>query len=159
MSEFERMPKDLAALFSGEGFAARHGVALPFVTVDPEGYPRASLLSFGEVRARSREELSVAVRTGSHTAANLIRRRSAMLFYLARRRAIWVQARAGRGHTCACDPDRQIFPLSVVRVKVDAAGPEEGAAELLTGPIFTTGDADRIFSAGLFDELGRERDS
>src|ERR1700730_4391632 len=126
MAESTRLPDQLQVLFSGEGFEQRHGVALPFVTVDPEGYPRAALLSFGEVRARSREELSVAVRTGSHTAANLIRRRSAMLFYRARRRAIWVQARAGRGHTCACDPDRQIFPLSVVRVKVDSAGPEEG---------------------------------
>jgi hypothetical protein len=66
---------------------------------------------------------------------------------------------AGRGHTCACDPDRQIFPLSVVRVKVDATGPEEGAVELLTGPLFTASEPDRVFSAGLFEELGRETTS
>ncbi len=155
-AEFERMPRDLETLFSGEGFAARHGVALPFVTVDPEGYPRAALLSFGEVRARSRSELTVAVRIGSHTAANLIRRKTALLTYLARGHAIWVQVRAGRGRTSACDPERQIFPLSVVRVKIDSTGPEEGSAELLTGPIFSAGDPDRIFSPVLFDELGRE---
>ena len=155
MAELERMPQDLEALFSGKGFAARHGVALPLVTVDPEGYPRAALLSFGEVRALSRRELSVAVRTGSHTAANLIRRRMAMLYYLSRNRAVWVQARVGRGRTSSCDPERQIFPLSVVRVKVDEAGSGEGSSSLLTGPLFTASDPDRIFSDCLFEELGR----
>ncbi|HKD10909.1 MAG TPA: hypothetical protein VKE50_02495 [Thermoanaerobaculia bacterium] len=154
-TELERMPRELEALFSGEGFAARHGVALPFVTVDPEGYPRAALLSFGEIRARSRQELTVAVRAGSHTAANLIRRRTAMISYLARGHAVWVQVRAGRGRTSMFDPDRQIFPLTVVRVKIDAAGPEEGDAELLTGPILTTSHPERIFSAPLFEELGK----
>jgi hypothetical protein len=155
-TELERMPKELEALFSGEGFAARHGVALPFVTVDPEGYPRAALLSFGEIRARSRQKLAVAVRTGSHTAANLIRRRTAMIFYLARGNAVWLQVRAGRGRTCMFDPNRQIFPLTIVRVKSDAAGPDEGDAQLLTGPILTSSQPDRIFSVPLFEELGRE---
>jgi hypothetical protein len=155
MPEFERMPQDLEALFSGEGFTARHGVALPLVTVDPEGYPRAALLSFGEVRARSRREFAIAVRAGGHTAANLIRRRAAMLYYLARSRAVWIQLQAGRGHASTCDPERQIFPLSVVRVKIDVTGPEEGPVALLTGPIFTTSDPDRIFSRRLFEELGR----
>ena len=155
MAEGTRIPDPLQVLFSGEGFAQRHGVALPFVTVDPEGYPRAALLSFGEVRARSRRELVVAVRAGSHTAANLIRRRTAMLYYLGRHCAMWVQVRAGRGHSSATDPERQIFPLTVVRVKVDEAGSEEGAS-LLTGPIFTTAEPDRIFSERLFEELGRE---
>ncbi len=155
-TNLERMPRELEALFSGEGFAARHGVALPFVTVDPEGYPRAALLSFGEIRARSRKELAVAVRAGSHTAANLIRRKTAMFSYLARGSAVWVQVRAGRGRMSTFDSGRQIFPLTVVGVKVDAAGPEEGDAELLTGPIFTTAHPDRVFSAPLFEELGRD---
>jgi hypothetical protein len=156
MAESTRIPDQLQVLLSGEGFAQHHGVALPFVTVDPQGFPRAALLSFGEVRARSRKELVVAVRAGSHTAANLIRRRTAMLYYLGRNCAMWVQARAGRGHACASDPERQIFPLSVVRVKVDEAGSGEGDASLLTGPIFTTAEPDRIFSEQLFEELGRE---
>lgn len=98
----------------------------------------------------------VAVRTGSLTAANLIRRRAALLYYLDRHRAVWVQVRAGRGHTASCDSERQIFPLSVVRVKVDAAGPEEGSVELLTGPIFTASNPERLFSVRLFEELGHE---
>jgi len=158
MSQPARIPEQLQLLFSGEGFAQRHGVALPFVTVDPEGYPRAALLSFGEVRARSRRELVVAVRAGSHTAANLIRRRAAMLYYLGRHCAIWVQVRAGQGRSSTSDPERQIFPLSVVRVKVDEAGPGEEGVSLLTGPIFTAAEPDRIFSEQLFEELGREEE-
>jgi hypothetical protein len=154
MSELERMPRDLETLFPGQGFAARQGLALPLVTVDPEGYPRAALLSF-EVRAHSRERLAVAVRAGTHTAANLIRRRTAMLYYLSRRRAVWVQACVGRGRNSICDPDRQIFPLSVVRVKIDEPAGEEGSVSLLTGPLFTAADPERIFSFSLFEELGR----
>ncbi len=156
MPELSRIPDQLQSLFSGQGFSQRHGVALPFVTVDPEGYPRAALLSFGEVRAISRRELVVAVRAGSRTAANLIRRRVAMLYYLGRHSAIWVQVRAGRGHVSTADPERHIFPLSVVRVKVDEAGAGEEGGSLLTGPIFTVAEPDRIFSEQLFEELGRE---
>src|SRR5215471_3924896 len=151
MSDLERLPRDLEALFSGEGFSARHGIAIPFVTVDPEGYPRAALLSFGEVRAVSRRELVVAVRAGSHPAANLIRRRVAMLYYLGRHTVIWVQARAGRGHVSTSDPERQIFPLSVVRVKIDQADAGEQGASLLTGPILTVAEPDRLFSEELFE--------
>jgi hypothetical protein len=79
-----------------------------------------------------------------------------LLFYLSRHRAVWLQVRAGRGRTSSCDPERQIFPLSVVRVKVDSAGSEEGVVELLTGPIFTASDPEQIFSIGLFEELGQE---
>jgi hypothetical protein len=155
MSELEKMPRDLEALFSGRGFAQRHGCALPLVTVDPGGYPRAALLSFGEIRAQSRTQLTVAVQTRSQTAANLIRRPQAMLYYLGRDYCAFVQASAGRGRACDCDPDRQIFPLAVFRVKVDQPGPEEGDVEVLTGPLFSAANPDRIFSQPLFDELAR----
>jgi hypothetical protein len=153
MAELAKLPPDLATLFGGKGFATRHGLILPLVTVDPEGYPRAALLSFGEIRARSRSEIAVAVRSGSRTAANLIRRPAAMISYLGRHRAVWVQARAGRGHPSACDPEKQIFPLSVVRVKIDAADSAEGAVSIVTGPIFTAREPDRVFSKQLFEEL------
>ena len=153
------MPRDLEILFSGKGFAERHGCALPFVTVDPGGYPRAALLSFGEVRAHSGKRLSVAVRTRSHTAANLIRRPQAMLYYMSRGGCVLVQARAGHGRACDCDPDRQIFPLSVFRVKVDRASLQEGPVEILTGPLFSAAEPDRIFSQPLFEELGKAKTS
>ncbi len=79
-----------------------------------------------------------------------------MLYHLGRHSAVWVQASAGRGHVSTSDPERQIFPLSVVRVKVDEAGSGERSVLLLTGPIFTAAEPDRIFSGQLFEKLGRE---
>jgi hypothetical protein len=159
MPELEKMPRDLEILFSGKGFTERHGCALPLITVDAGGYPRAALLSFGEVRAHSGKRLSIAVRTRSHTAANLIRRPQAMLYYIGRHFCVVVQARAGHGRSCDCDPERQIFPLSVFRVKVDRAATREGPVEILTGPLFSAAQPDHIFSQPLFDELGKSRTS
>lgn len=153
--ELDRLPAEIQFALAGAGFRARRRLALPFLTVDPGGFPRAALLTLGEVRAQSRTLLAVAVRAGSHTAANLIRRKTAMLFYLARNKAVWVQGKAGRGRVSLFDADRQIFPLAVVRVKVDRPLPEEGAVALAGGPTFTTGSADRLFSEELFEELGR----
>jgi hypothetical protein len=153
--EVDRLPVEIQFALSGAGFRARRRLALPFLTVDPGGFPRAALLTLGEVRAQSRTLLSVAVRAGSRTAANLIRRKTAMLLYLARNKAVWVQAKAGRGRVSAFDPDRQIFPLAVTRVKVDRPLTEEGAVALAGGPTFTAVGAERLFSPELFEELGR----
>ena len=153
MPEFDRLPRDLEKLFSGQAFAARSRIVLPFLTIDPEGFPRAALLTVAEVRAISRTDLNVAVRTGSRTAANLIRREKAALYYLARNSAIWIQATAGRGHTSDSDSDRQIFPLKVFQVKVDQASPEEGMVSLLGGPTFAARYARSLFSEELFEEL------
>ncbi len=151
--ELEKLPVEIQFALSGSGFRSRRRLALPFLTVDPGGFPRAALLTLGEVRALSRTVLAVAVRAGSHTAANLIRRRTATLFYLARNRAVWVQAKAGRGRVSDFDPDRQIFPLAVVRVKVDRPAPEEGVAALAGGPTFSARGSDRLFSEELYQEL------
>ena len=153
--ELDRLPAEIQFALAGAGFRARRRLALPFLTVDPGGFPRAALLTLGEVRAQSRTLLAVAVRAGSHTAANLIRRKTAMLFYLARNKAVWVQGKAGRGRVSLFDADRQIFPLAVVRVKVDRPLPEEGAVALAGGPTLSTGSADRLYSEELFEDLGR----
>lgn len=153
--ELDRLPPEIQLALSGAGFRMRRRLALPFLTVDPGGYPRAALLTMGEVRARSRTVLAVAVRAGSHTAANLIRRRTATLLYLARHQAVWVQTRAGRGRSSDYDPDRQIFPLAVIRVKVDRPSPGEGPVALAGGPTFSARGSDQLFSEELFEELGR----
>jgi hypothetical protein len=153
--ELDRLPAEVHRALSGAGFRARRRLALPFLTVDPGGFPRAALLTLGEVRARSPREIVVAVRGGSRTAANLIRRKTATLFLLARNQAVWIQARAGRGRVCDFDPERQIFPLAVVLVKVDRVAPGEGGTTLAGGPTFTARGADRLFSDELFAELGR----
>jgi hypothetical protein len=154
--EFDRLPRELEDILSGKGFRARKRLALPFLTIDPEGFPRAALLTLSEVRANSREVLCVAVQAGSHTAANLIRRQRAALYYLARRWTAWIQATAGHGRTSDADPERQIFPLAVFRVKVDSASPREGEIALLSGPTFAAATGGRpLFSHELFEELGK----
>jgi len=159
--ELDRLPPEIEFVLSERGFRERklrrglHGrLAIPFLTVDPGGYPRAALLTLGEIRATSRSTLAVAVRAGSRTAANLIRRKTATVLYLARNKAVWVQARAGRGRPSDCDPDRQIFPLTVIRVKVDRPAPEEGVVALTGGPTFSARAGSRLFSEDLYRELG-----
>ncbi len=156
MPEFDKLPRDLELLLSGEAFRERNRLILPFLTLDPEGFPRACLLTLSEIRARSRTALSVAVRTGSRTAANLIRRQNAALLYLARHRAVWIQARAGRGRNCDRDPGRQIFPLAVFRVNVNRPNAPDGRVSLSGGPTVSARDAGTLFSEELFEELGRE---
>jgi hypothetical protein len=153
--EFARMPGELVEILSGGAFRKRRRLVLPFLTTDPGGYPRAALLTPGEVRALSASSLAVAVHAGSRTAANLIRRGEAALLYLARGCAASIQAKAGHGRTSVNDPDRQIFPLTVVRVRFDEPGHEEGQVALLTGPTFTGRDGGRLFSEELFAELGK----
>jgi hypothetical protein len=157
--ELDQLPREIQFALSGTGFRARRRLALPFLTVDPGGIPRAALLTLGEVRARSRREIVVAVRAGSRTAANLIRRRTATLLYLARNHAVWVQAKAGRARVSDVDPDRQIFPLSIVNVKVDRPTAEERPATLAAGPTFTLRGSENLFSDELYAELGGERQS
>src|SRR6266496_2811184 len=138
MPEFDRLPRDLVEILSGKAFRARKRLALPFLTIDPEGFPRAALLTLSEVRATSPTSLCVAVQSKSLTAANLIRRQKAALYYLAR-----------NGRVCGADPDRQIFPLTVFRVKVDHASPREGAVALLSGPTFPAAGGAELFSEEL----------
>ena len=155
MAEYDRLPRQLEVILSGKGFKERKRLALPFLTVDPEGFPRAALLTLSEVRALSRTELSVAVQSKSHTAANLIRRQKAALCFLARECAAWIQATAGHGRVCDADPDRQIFPLSVYRVKMDRGTAGEEDVELLSGPTYSCPDGRENFSEQLFAELAR----
>jgi hypothetical protein len=155
MPEFDRLPRVLVEILSGKAFRARKHLALPLLTIDPEGFPRAALLTPSEVRATSPTDLRVAVQAKSLTAANLIRRQKAALYYLAANRVAWIQASAGHGRVCDADPDRQIFPLAVFRVKVDHPSLREGAARLLCGPTFSDADGAGLFSEELFEELGR----
>lgn len=149
------MPRELYRALSGEAFHRRRRLVLPLLTTDPEGYPRVALLTLSEVRATSATALTVAVKSGSRTALNLIRRGSATVLYLARGVAASVQAKAGRGRACGAHPDRQLFPLQVLRVRLDRPSAGEGNVALLTGPTFTGSDGARLFSEELFAELGK----
>ena len=155
MEELNRLPRELESSLSGESFRRRRRLVFPLLTTDSEGYPRASFLTPGELRANSARDIAVAVRGTGQTALNLIRRRRATLLYMYRGLSASVQLRAGRGRACDADPDRQVFPLKVVSVRLDRPSRREGRVSLLTGPAFTGPDAPRLFSEELFSELGR----
>jgi hypothetical protein len=155
MADLDRMPRPLHAALGGSGFRRRRRLVLPLLTADPEGFPRVALLTFGEVRANSASELAVAVRAGSRTEFNLVRRATATLLYLTRPLTASVQARAGHGRISRSNPSRLVFPLRVERVRVDRPSPEEGDVALLAGPTFTGRDAGDLFSEELFAELGK----
>lgn len=157
VKDLDRLPRELEHALSGNAFRRRRRLVLPLLTTDPEGYPRAALLTAGEVRANSSRQLTVAVLAASRTALNLIRRRRATLLFMHRAGTASVQARAGRGRVCAVDPDRHLFPLTVDRVRIDRPAAEEGDVTLLSGPTFTGADAGRLFWPELFEELGRVR--
>jgi hypothetical protein len=152
--ELTRMPPALAAALSGEAFRRRRRHVLLLGTSDPDGFPRFSLLTLGEIRALSDSSLAVAVRARSRTAVNLMRRATATLLYLSRNLTASIQARAGRGRVCRADPLRRLFPLRVESVRLDRPDPAEGEVELLTGPTFGGGGAAALFSDELFAELG-----
>ena len=149
------MPRELQRVLAGEGFRRRRRQILPLLTTDPEGFPRVALLTLAEVRANSSNELCVAVRAGSRTAFNLVRRGTATLLYLHRLLTASVQARAGRARVCGTDPGRRLFPLRVERVRLDRPDAAEGRVALLTGPTFGGADANGLFSDELFAELGK----
>ncbi len=153
MQEMTALPPQIARSLGGEAFRRRRRIVLPFLTADPEGFPRAALLTAGEVRALSPGAIAVAVLGASRTALNLIRRRQATLLFLQRNLAASIRLRAGRGRVCRWDPDRTLFPLAVFRVRVDAASPREGKVALMSGAMFGGADAAGLFSEELFAEL------
>jgi hypothetical protein len=65
--------------FSQRELAARLGVALPLVTVDPEGRPHPMLLSYLEVKAYDTRTVGLVLLAKSRTARNLVERQTATL--------------------------------------------------------------------------------
>jgi hypothetical protein len=153
MQELNALPPDVERTLGGEAFRRRRRIVLPFLTVDPEGYPRAALLTAGEVRALSSSALAVAVLAGSRTALNLIRRQQATVLCLQRNLAASIRVKAGRGRTSRRDPDRTLFPLAVFRVRLDRPDRRERRVALLAGPVFAGADAESLFSEELFAEM------
>lgn len=153
MPESSRLSPELVRLLGAEGFRARRKLAIPLLTCDPEGIPRAALLSFSEVRALSPRRLAVAVASGSRTEANLIRRTGATLLVLDAGLSVSIQSQAGKARVSQAQPGRKIFPLRVIGVKEDEPLPGEQHVSISNGPRFAGAHAEEVFLPALFDEL------
>jgi hypothetical protein len=153
--ESKKLSPALTRLLGEEGFQARSKLAIPLLTCDPEGIPRSALLSFSEVRALSSNRIAVAVSSGSRTEANLIRRAGATLLLLDAGISVSIQAHAGKARVSIAAPEKKIFPLRVLGVKVDEPLPGEQNVAIANGPRFAGTRAESLFSPALFDELAR----
>jgi hypothetical protein len=153
--EARKLSPKLTRLLGEEGFQARNKLAIPLLTCDPEGIPRAALLSFSEVRVLSPNRIAVAVSSGSKTEANLIRRAGATLLVLDAGLSISIRAHAGKARVSVASPEKKIFPLRVLGVKTDEPLPGEKGVAIANGPRFAGAHAEALFSESLFEELGR----
>jgi hypothetical protein len=152
--ESTKLSPGLVRLLGEDGFRARRKLAIPLLTCDPEGIPRAALLAFSEIRALSSRRIAVAVSSGSRTEANLIRRPGATLLIFDAGTSVSIRCQAGKARVSSAQPDRKIFPLRVVGVKEDEPLPGEQAVALANGPRFAGPRANDLFLPALFDELG-----
>ena len=154
MPETGRLSPALKRLLGEQGFLARRKLGIPLLTCDPEGIPRAALLSFSEVRALSSSRLAVAVLSGSRTEANLIRRRGATLLVLDAGMSVSIRTKAGKALPSVAASEKKIFPLRVISVKEDEPLPDEKSVAIVNGPRFAGPRAEALFSPALFEELG-----
>lgn len=153
MPESTKLSPELVRLLGEDGFRARRKLAIPLLTCDPEGAPRAALLALSEIRALSPRRMAVAVSSGSRTEANLIRRPGATLLLLDAGQSVSIRCEAGKARVSTARPDRKIFPLRVVGVKEDEPLPGEQNVAIASGPRFAGPHADELFLPALFDEL------
>lgn len=115
----------LVERLSQRDLASRLGVAMPVVTVDPEGRPHAMLCSYLEILADGERTLRLAIGARSRSARNLTERRMATVLIVEPELAVYIKTRLRRGPVAFGDLAR--FDLRVEDVQEDRpAAWEEG---------------------------------
>jgi hypothetical protein len=113
----------------------RLGVALPFVTVDPDNRPHPMLLSYLEVRAYDPGTLGLVIGQASRSTRNLVERRAGTLLILEPDAVIYVKTRAVDGPLPVEGGEPfglGYFLLGVEEVLEDAAADWEGGLRITT---------------------------
>jgi len=121
----------LVTRFSQRDLARRLGVALPFITIDPDHRPHPMLLSYLEVRAYDPTTVGLVIQAQSRSAHNLVERRAATLLVIEPDATVYVKLRTVDG------------PLSV------AGGAEFGLGYFLLEVDQVLEDAAAVWEAGM----------
>jgi hypothetical protein len=87
----------LVERLSQRDIARRLGVALPLVTIDPEGHPHPMVVSYLEVRAYDSGTLGLVIHAASGSARNLRERRVATLIVIEPDLTVYVKTRTVDG--------------------------------------------------------------
>ena len=111
-------------------------VAVPLISVDPEGYPHVALLSYFELFLQD-GSLGFFVHEGSRTGRFLKSGRRCTLLFVNRDYVVYVKGRARwKGDRESCS----VFRLRVEAVLEDSPLPEEGEVFLQSGIRFGAGE-------------------
>ena len=111
-------------------------VAVPLISVDPEGYPHVALLSYFELFLQD-GSLGFFVHEGSRTGRFLKSGRRCTLLFVNRDYVVYVKGRAcWKGDRESCS----VFRLRVEAVLEDSPLPEEGEVFLQSGIRFGAGE-------------------
>ena len=129
----QTLPPALVERLSQRDLARRLGVAIPFVTVDPEGRPHAMLLSYLEIRAHDAGSVGLVILATSRSARNLVERGTGTLLIVEPDLVAYVKLRAVDGPLPvpgATDLGLGYFLLAVEEVLEDAAAEWEGGMRM-----------------------------
>lgn len=90
------LPGPLRDLLNGRDLGRKVGHTFLLLTVDETGWPRAAMLSAGEVLATAADEVMVALWPDSNSTANLSRTGEATLVAVVAPESYYIRLRAGR---------------------------------------------------------------
>jgi hypothetical protein len=130
------LPPPLVERLAQRDLATRLGLALPFVTVDPDGRPHPMLLSYLELRAYDAGSLGLVIGARSRSARNLIERQKGTLLVVEPDATVYVKLAAVDGPLPVADDgglDLGYFLLAVEEVLEDAAAEWEGGMRITSG--------------------------
>jgi hypothetical protein len=129
------LPDALLARLSQRDLQSRLGVALPLVTVDPEGRPHPMLVSYLEVRAHDRATVGLVIGARSASGTNLAAGRPATLLIVEPESVVYVKLRAVDGPLEV--PGGEAWGLGYFLLEVTDVR-EDAAADWETGMAITS---------------------
>ncbi len=126
----------LVERLSQRDIARRLGVALPLVTIDPEGHPHPMVVSYLEVRAYDSGTLGLVIHAASGSARNLRERRVATLIVIEPDLTVYVKTRTVDGPLDVTGGEEMglgYFLLEVEEVVQDSPAGWEAGMKITSG--------------------------